>query len=221
MGYLLHSGNLTVWKSPETYMETVKRSYRRDYWQSQAQYCEVWSEKATILGAIRPIASELGVTLRVCHGFGSTGMEMQTGEVFAGIDKPITVFYLGDHDPSGHVIEDDIHERAETASGKEFTMQRLAIFAEDIQAFNLPPQRIKGSDSGAASFRQRFGVDAATVELDALPAAELRQRMKDAVSRLIDFELWDRALVTERQEMECIARLADTMKNLPQIHEVP
>jgi hypothetical protein len=59
------------------HVEAIKRSYRRDNWQDQPNYCEVWSEKATILGATRPVADRWGITLRVCHGFGSTGMEEQ------------------------------------------------------------------------------------------------------------------------------------------------
>ena len=78
---------VNVWQDAEEYVETVKRAYRRDNWQDQANYCEVWSEKATILGAIRPIADRWGVTLRVCHGFGSTGMEGQVGRLFEGLDK--------------------------------------------------------------------------------------------------------------------------------------
>lgn len=31
----------------------------------------------------------------------------------------------------------------------------------------MPPQQIKATDSRAAGFRDRFGVDAATIELDA------------------------------------------------------
>jgi len=49
-------------------------------------------EAVTILGTRRPVVNELGVTVRVCHGFGSTGMEGQIGELFETIKKPITVF---------------------------------------------------------------------------------------------------------------------------------
>jgi hypothetical protein len=75
------------------------------------------------MGAIRPVAERLGITVRVCHGFSSTGMEGEVGRLFEGIEKQITVFYLGDHDPSGHVIEEDIHRRAQAASGLDFTMK--------------------------------------------------------------------------------------------------
>jgi hypothetical protein len=144
-------------------------------------------------------------------------MEGQIGNLFEGIEKEITVFYLGDHDPSGHVIEQDIHERSQRASGRDFRMIRLAIHAADIRRFKLPPQRIKLSDSRAASFRRRFGSDAATVELDALPAAELRRRIEDAVSKLIDFEMWARQTAVQEVELKCIADIVDRVKNLPQL----
>src|SRR5438552_18385488 len=108
---------VNVFDNAAEYVEVVKRAYRRDNWQSKENYCEVWSEKGTVLGSIRTVADELGITVRVAHGFASAGMEGQVGNLFEDIDKEITVFYLGDHDPSGHVIEQDIHRRAETASG--------------------------------------------------------------------------------------------------------
>jgi hypothetical protein len=198
-------------------MDTVKRAYRRNNWQDQPNYCEVWSEKATVLGSLRPITQEFGVMLRACRGFGSTGMESVVGDLFEGIDKPITVFYLGDHDPSGHDIERDIHHRAQTASGKEFAMVRLAIHPADIKEFNLPPQRIKATDSRAAGFKRRFGAKAATVELDALPVAELRQRVREAIEGQIDFDLWDRQVSVQEVELKCIADFADKVKKLPQL----
>jgi hypothetical protein len=94
-----------VWENAQAYIEATKRDYRRDNWQGQGDYCEVWSEKATILSSIRPIANKWGITLRTIHGFSSTGMESDTGNFFEELQKEITVFYLGDHDPSGHCIE--------------------------------------------------------------------------------------------------------------------
>ena len=122
---------VSVWQNATEYVDAVKRSYRRDNWQDQETYCEVWSEKATILGAIRPVADHWGITLRVCHGFGSTGMEGQVGRLFEELTQSITVFFLGDHDPSGHVIEQDIHRRVQAASGVDFRMRRLAIHPAD------------------------------------------------------------------------------------------
>jgi hypothetical protein len=207
---------VNVWSDVHGYLETVKRAYRRDYWATQPHFCEVWSEKATVLGSLRPLADELGVTLRNCKGFGSTGMESVIGNLFEGIAKPISVFYLGDHDPSGDEIQRDIHHRAQIASGKEFVMRRLAIHPEDIKFYNLPPQTIKETDSRAAAFQRRFGKNAATVELDALPVTVLRDRVESAIKYLIDWEPWDRQVSVEQIELKCIADFADTVKTLPQ-----
>jgi hypothetical protein len=208
---------VNVWQNATEYVDAVKRSYRRDNWQDQANYCEVWSEKATILGAIRPVADRWGITLRVCHGFGSTGMEGQVGRLFEGMDQSITVFFIGDHDPSGHVIEQDIHRRVQTASGVDFAMRRLAIHPKDIKTFRLPPQKIKATDSRAASFRRRFGANAPTVELDALPAAELRARVEAAIYGLVDHERWERQVAVQQIELDCIVDFAERMKSLPQL----
>jgi hypothetical protein len=204
------------WLDLSGYMDTVKRAYRRDNWQNQSNYCEVWSEKATVLGSLRPLADDLGITLRNCKGYGSTGMESRIGEDFAAISKPITVFFLGDHDPSGRDIERDIYRRAQTASGKNFTLKRLAIHPNDIQLYDLPPQRIKETDSRAAGFRRRFGTGAHTVELDALPVDELRRRVRVETEALIEWDLWSRQLEIQDVELKSIADFADRMKNLPE-----
>ena len=208
---------VNLWDDAIAYMDTVKRAYRRNNWQDQPHYCELWSEKATVLGSMRPITESLGVMLRACRGYGSTGMEGQVGSLFAGIRKPITVFYLGDHDPSGHDIPRDLYGRVQNARGQTFEMVRLAIHAADIAAFNLPPQRIKATDSRAGAFQDKFGERAATVELDALPVDELQQRVRRAIEELIDVELWNRQVAVQAVELKCIAEFAETVKNLPQL----
>jgi hypothetical protein len=79
------------------------------------------------------------VTLRSCKGFGSTGMESQIGNLFEGINKPITIYFLGDHDPSGRVIEMDIHQRAQAASGKEFALHLRRDLRLDLSAMFVQP----------------------------------------------------------------------------------
>ena len=83
-------------------------------------------------------------------------------------------------------------------------MIRLAIHPADIKAFKLPPQKIKDSDSRAAAFKRKYGSNAATIELDALPVAELRRRVREAIEGLIDFDLWNRQTTVQALELECI-----------------
>ena len=60
-----------TWKDPETFVEVVKRSYRRDRWALQPQRVELWSEKGTVRGTLAPVLEEYGLTFRVMHGYAS------------------------------------------------------------------------------------------------------------------------------------------------------
>ena len=163
-------------------------------------------------GSLRPIMDKFGVVIRVCRGFGSAGMEDQVGREFEEIDEEIVVLYVGDHDPSGRLIGEDMHRRVEKASGREFEMRRLAVNEEDIAAFNLPPQQIKDSDTRAVTFREEHGD--VTVELEALPVAELNRRITEAIDGLIDRDKWDRQIEKQDREMESIKSVVDDFESL-------
>jgi hypothetical protein len=64
---------------------------------------------------------------------------------------------------------------------------------------------------------QLLGENAATVELEALPIQGLKRRIEQTVSRLIDFDRWNRQVEIQNVEFASIRNFADTIKNLPQI----
>ncbi len=208
---------VNMWDDLAEYMDCVKTQYRRNNWLDQPNHVEVWSEKAAVLGSLRPITRKYGVRLQPCRGFGSMGMESKIGYRFEDIKRPITVLYVGDFDASGDIIDTDMHRRAQLASGKEFEMVRLAIHPADIKAFNLPPQKVKDSDSRAAAFKRKYGKNVKTIELDALPVEELRRRVTEAIEGLIDFDLWNRQIAVQEVELQCIGDFVDRVKNLPQV----
>jgi hypothetical protein len=185
-------------------LTALRNCYRKDYWQYQPAHVEIWTEKDAIIGSIEPGTDELGVTVRVSRGFTSTTRVHETASVFAGISKPIFVFYLGDHDPSGRAIELDLYDRI-SSYGPDFQMACLAIREKDVDDFNLPPLRIKTSDTRAAAFRREFGNRC--VELDALPPEELRWRVRQAIDRHIEKKAWGRALAIEKAEQESITSI--------------
>jgi len=198
----------SVWDDAQEYAETIKHAYRKDYCATQPNYVELWTEKDAIIGCIESVTKELGVTIRVGRGFLSTTKSHQIAQCFAKINKPITVFYLGDHDPPGRDIESDVRSRVQRYGSGPFKMERLAIFASDIKRFNLPPLLVKESDSRAARFLERYSNNC--VELDALPPDELRRRIRESVTGLLDLELWNRAVAVEEVErnsiLETVAR---------------
>lgn len=201
-----------VWHDTAAYLLTVANSYRRDYWEDQPYCTEVWIEKDSLTGSIEGVVAEHGVTLRAHRGYGSTTKKMEIAAQFDATEKPIVIFYIGDFDPSGMDIERDLlakisrYQRTKNVP----TVIRLGVLKEDIAQFDLPPLKMKTSDPRATSFEARYGVD--VVEADALPPAELRRRIADSISSLIDFDLWEHKMITERAEMTSIRNFAATFK---------
>jgi hypothetical protein len=199
-----------VWDDVTGYGEAVKRSYRKNYWATQPLHIEIWVEKDAIIGSIEDVTGELGVTVRVGRGFQSTTKVHEIATRFAGIVKPITVFYLGDHDPSGRCAETELQKRVRKHRSGPFTIKRLAIFADDIRKFKLPPLRVKQTDSRSKGFLRKYSDEC--VELDALPPAETRKRIRVAVEALLDKKLWNRAVEIEQVEL---ASIIDTVSRWP------
>jgi hypothetical protein len=212
----------SVWKDPSGYARTVKHAYHKDYWAMQPRYCEIWAEKDAIVGSIEDLTRDLGVTLRVGRGFLSATRVNDIATHFANIEKPKTVFYLGDQDPSGQEIEATAFEKVwrrfqqlmpwpegtkEFDDSYDLSIERLAIHKSDIEIFDLPPLKIKDSDSRAAKFRKVHGKHC--VELDALPPTELRRRIREAVEGQLDRQLWDRAIEIEEVELRSVTEFAE------------
>lgn len=77
------------------------QTQRRDRWTDQPDWIEIWSEKGTIRGTLAPVLHNYGVTFRVMHGFASSTAIHQIAEETRRAAKRLTVFYVGDWDPSG------------------------------------------------------------------------------------------------------------------------
>jgi hypothetical protein len=80
------------WRNPETYARAAIQRYRRDYWNQQSVRVEVWSEKGTIRGVLRPVLDEYGVGFRVMHGFGSATEIYGVAQYYDG--RPLVVLYV-------------------------------------------------------------------------------------------------------------------------------
>lgn len=197
-----------VWNDAGAYAKTIQHSYRKDYWNTQPVHVEIWVEKDAVIGSIQDLTDELGITVRVGRGFQSTTRVHEIEKHFASIGKPIHVYYLGDHDPSGCEIETDLFSRVIT----DFNLTRLAIHGEDISRFKLPPLKVKAADPRAERFIGEYGDEC--VELDALPPNELRDRIERAVMQHVDAELWERSKMVEQAEQGSILAFAEKLQNL-------
>jgi hypothetical protein len=210
----------SVWKDAAAYGDTIKHSYRKDYWELQPCYAEIWCEKDAVIGSIQDVTDDYGVRVVVGRGFQSTTRVHEIAERLAGkAAKEIRIFYLGDHDPSGVDIERDLTQRVYGARMRlhkifDFEVERLAIHASDILAFRLPPLRVKRTDSRAAGFAAVHGPNC--VELDALPPSELRRRIVKAIEKILNKKAWERAVRIEALELASIRDFVSNLRALPE-----
>lgn len=88
-----------TWSSVQDFADVVRKSYRRNYWDTQECCVEIWSEKGTVRGTLAPVLHDYGVTFQVFHSYGSATTVHSAASDSWRVDKPFKVFYVGDWDP--------------------------------------------------------------------------------------------------------------------------
>lgn len=191
------------WSDPDDYVESVKRSYRRDQWAHQSCEVEIWSEKGTMRGILKPVLDRYGVGFRVHHGFSSTTVMQKVAASTQGNDKPLVVFYLGDWDPSGmYMSEADIPKRMVEYGGR-LAFDRIALTSTDIASSELAKLSFLASDKCDDSRHSWFVKNIGTQcwELDAMSPVTIRDRVEASILDMIDMELWNRYQAAEEVEL--------------------
>ncbi len=188
----------SLWNNPAQIIKSAVSSYRRNYWQDQPHRVEIWSEKGTVGGVLAGILDDYGVTFRVMKGFGSATALHDVAES-SQEGKPLTVFYIGDYDPSGmYMSEMDIPTRF-TKYGGEADFQRIALTR--AQCVGLPSFEAdtKTTDRRYKWFVDNFGHTC--WELDALDSNELRACVEGAIVSMLDLQFWNYAIEIEKVEV--------------------
>ena len=110
--------------------------------------------------------------------------------------------YAGDFDPSGEDILRDFLARTDC-----FTkVERIALTADQVLEYDLPPLPGKTTDTRAARFIAEHGA-LVQVELDALDALDgdlLHNLYNDAIGRYWDVSLYEAVLDREAEERETL-----------------
>lgn len=194
---------VSTWNNPESIINAAVLGYRRNYWQDQPEWVEVWSEKGTIRGTLAPVLDEFGVTFRVMHGYGSATSIHAIAEETRYNAKPLTILYAGDWDPSGlHMSEIDMPRRIQRYRGSA-TIKRIALDEFDVgRGSKLPSFDVesKTKDPRYKWFVERYGPRC--WELDALSPVDLRHRFEAEIRAHLDADAWNRAIDVEAAEVQ-------------------
>ena len=190
-----------TFSSPVGAQRWLQRIYRRDRTEGQTVSLYLGVEKAGIVEQLREWFGELGVPVLALGGYGS---QTYVDDVIADVHatgRPAVLLYAGDHDPSGEDIDRDFTPR--TNCWRE--VRRVALTADQVTAYALPPQPGKGTDSRAAGFIGRHG-RLVQVELDALPPDVLRALYTDAVEEFWNDDAHEQELEREAAERRTLQR---------------
>jgi hypothetical protein len=191
------------WTGLADYAETVRDAYRKDLWAGQPHYVEVFVEKDAMAGVLEPVTDGFDVTLNVIRGCCSETFVYRVAEIWRQIEKPIYAFYLGDHDPSGLRIEADLLNRIRGFGANPAAWERLAITPDDFQNSNLLGFPVKKNPKVKGAWEPYLAVFGdRCVEVDAIPANEIRHRVGRAILSHIDQHEWDILRIIEQEEKQ-------------------
>jgi len=173
-------------------------SYRRDRWENQEYYVEVWVEKDALSGVLEPVTRKYHVHLLVNRGYSSTSaLHESVLRIKQQRDKECVILYLGDHDPSGKNMITDIKNRLEQFQC-DATVKDVALTMEQIKQYNLPPNSAKKSDPRSDEYIKRHGN--LSWELDALTPEVLNQLVSSHIEEFLDMDEYQRIMDQEEEE---------------------
>lgn len=163
-------------------LEETAGVYRRDYWRNADQLVEVWCEKEAISGFLHDVTAPLGVPLMVTRGFSSESVVQSVAEEAMNDGRPLTILFVSDLDPSGALIPDNVLERIRYyAPEADISLERIAVTRDQVRQFNLPTRPTKRDGN-----RHAKNFDGESVEVDAMPPAELKRILRTAIESRMD-----------------------------------
>jgi hypothetical protein len=151
---------------------------------------EVWCESDSIAGTIWPVVDEWALPLYVTRGYASETFLYNAAASWFG---SVVVFYVGDYDPHGRLIEEVARERLWDFSGADVDWQRIAITPEQIASHSLPT-----SYGG-------HGVEAEAMDPDLL-----RELLEEAIVEYADEEEIAVLREAEQSEREILLEIVAT-----------
>lgn len=179
--------------------------YRADLWELSEYRCEVWCESRSIASVIQGDCKDLAVSLFPCGGFTSLSFAHSAAEQHntSGDDRPLIVYYIGDHDPAGVLIDISLEKELRLHLKPEISMyfQRIAINESQISDYDLPTKPRKKTDKRSKQIAE-------TVEAEAMPAHILRGILRDEIESLLPAGALAAAKVAEQSERNGLMILA-------------
>jgi hypothetical protein len=168
---------------------------------------EVWAESRSIAGVIQDECEDLAVSLYPAGGFTSLTLAYEAAQLIkneTADGRSVTIFYVGDYDPAGVLIDVAIERELRKHLDHEVDLQfqRIGITSAQILEYDLPTKPRKTSDRRALHIET-------TVEAEAMPAHALRSLLRQEIEALLPVGALRAARAAEESERREIHRIAE------------
>lgn len=218
----------TRWmRKPRTYsglesaLEQTAQFYRRDLWDDLDERVEIWLEKDALAGVVYEVTEAWHVPLMVTRGYPSLSYLHSAAEVIEDNHRYTTIYYFGDHDPSGkdipRFVQEGINEMLVSINlqnltnfsmwsglgDDSFDFEIVAVTTDQIEEWDLPTRPTKRTDSRAKNF------EGDSVELDAIPPDKLRELVETCITQHIPEGHREQIEKVERVERETLEKIAE------------
>lgn len=180
----------TSWGSAEDIISSAANSFHLDWWLHSHTRPEVWVEKQALEEVIEMAARRYRVGHIACKGY------MSQSEHWAAAQRIINrwerdeqrthIIHLGDHDPSGIDMTDDLKRRFDKfqVPSEAYDVERIALNMDQVDEYNPPPNPAKQTDSRFKDYADNYGEE--SWELDALEPAVLDRLISVTIGNFID-----------------------------------
>ncbi len=166
-------------------------------------YVECWIEKDALAGVLMQETETYDVPLMVARGYASISFLHSAAKAIETGGKPAYIYHFGDLDPSGVDAARDIEAKLRRyAPNAEIHFERPAVTRQQVEAGDLPTRPTKMTDTRAKKFA------GTSVELDAIPAAKLRELVRGCIERHVDQEQIKILRAAEESERGLLAKWA-------------
>lgn len=198
-----------MWDDLADFLEMVRGAYRRDVWAVQDHYVEMWLEKDALSGIFEDVLRPFGITLNVGRGYDGWSSIRNAAERIKAQNKPATIYYWGDFDPSGEDMHRSLIERLAFFDCHP-EIVKVGLTKRQVEEYNLPSDPAKTTDSRRAGFVKKHGD--LSVELDALPIAVLRDMIYSTIeTSRYNLWNWQNTVVAQRADLSQLNALLDTL----------
>ncbi len=202
---------------PTDYMLLAASCFTTDMWAEQPRHIEVMVEKQALEEVVKKAVDYYRVPYMSSRGYISTTAAMTYANRFdekRREGKTNILLYLGDHDPTGMHIPDDLRRKLYSYNkGLDPTntiVKRIALTKEQIDVLKPPANETKEQDNRFKEYYNMFGQGFPSYELDAVNPRDLVRHISTVIDGLIDKNQWNKDIQYETDKRNEFIQMIET-----------